>query len=113
MKIGAISSVAESRVRDATSIMTPRNAARSSPVLPISRRRRSFALLCNASDPLTKAATAIRPEGEVLPVLEIVVNLQCQVDVVEEVTAPMVHDQRTRTIRFDHVAHVRGEDEGT
>jgi hypothetical protein len=32
---------------------------------------------------------------EALPVLEIVVNLQRQVDVVEEVTPPMVHDQRT------------------
>src|SRR5207237_5657811 len=47
-----------------------------------------------------------------LPGLEIVVNLQCQVDIAEDVTPPMVHDQCARTIRFDNLTHMRGEDEG-
>ena len=37
----------------------------------------------------------IRRSSEAVPVLEIIVNLQCHADVVEEVTPPMVHDQRT------------------
>ena len=45
-----------------------------------------------------------------LPALEIVVNLQCQVDIADEVTLPMMQDQRTRTIGFDYLTHMRGED---
>ena len=40
--------------------------------------------------------TAFSRNGQsVQSILKIVVNLQCQFDVVEEVTPPVVHDQRT------------------
>ena len=44
--------------------------------------------------------------------LEIVVDLQCQVDIIEQATPPVVHDHRTGTVRLNDLTHVRGENKG-
>ena len=41
--------------------------------------------------------------------LKIVVDLQCQIDIVKEVAMSMMHDQRTRTISSYDFIHVGGE----
>jgi hypothetical protein len=44
--------------------------------------------------------------------LEIVIDLQCQVDVVEKAAPSMVHDQGTRTIGFKNLTHMGSEYKG-